>query len=54
MNNTEVIEDLQDFINQLREASRGKPLECVYVSYTNKKFEARAYNDDTVILEVEK
>jgi len=53
MNNTKVLESLQDFVNDLTERSRGNPIEVVYIAIRNNKFEARALNDDTIIHEVE-
>lgn len=53
MNNTEVLDSLQDFVTDLRAKSRGKPIDVVYIAIRHNKLEARALSDDAVILEVE-
>ena len=53
MNNTHVLDSLQDFVKDLRKKAQGKPIGVVYIAIRNNKFEARALTDDAVILEVE-
>ena len=53
MNNTRVLDSLQDFVTDVRKKAQGKPIDVVYIAIRNNKFEARALTDDAVILEVE-